>query len=214
MEADWANATERAEELFREMKDRFLAGDESMRPDCISYSILLNAYAADMKFAKAEDMLWEMVDDYLDGNETAKPRIRTFHRRVSGSSDSSSSPHHPTLLLFTGNFNTVLAMYSKSKSKTAPKRAEQVLARFRDLHNRGDLDIQPDAFTYGLLLKSWVNSDREDGIHQAVSCLYWMRDLSNAGDEAARPDIVKYTSKSERSIDAISFTPRVLTCFS
>jgi pentatricopeptide repeat protein len=59
------------------MKKRFHDGDESMRPDCISYSILLNAYAHKMMIDDAERILWEMVDDYsLNGNKAAEPRTR------------------------------------------------------------------------------------------------------------------------------------------
>jgi pentatricopeptide repeat protein len=59
------------------MKMRFHGGDESMRPDCISYSILLNTYAQKMMTDEAERILWEMVDDYtLHGNKAAEPRTR------------------------------------------------------------------------------------------------------------------------------------------
>ena len=60
------------------MKTRFHDGDESMRPDCISYSILLNTYAQKMMIDDAERILWEMVDDFtLNGNKAAEPRTRT-----------------------------------------------------------------------------------------------------------------------------------------
>ena len=58
------------------MKARFLEGDEAMRPDCISYSILLNTYAQKLQIEAAENMLWEMVEDYLNGNKAAEPRTR------------------------------------------------------------------------------------------------------------------------------------------
>lgn len=59
------------------MKQRFQDGDESMRPDCISYSILLNTYAQKMMVEDAERILWEMVDDYtVHGNKAAEPRTR------------------------------------------------------------------------------------------------------------------------------------------
>lgn len=41
------------------------------------------------------------------------------------------------------------------------------------------------------LLIHRITSARPDGIEQAVSRLEWMRTLSDAGDEAALPDIVK-----------------------
>jgi hypothetical protein len=66
-----------AESLFRQMKNRFNEGDESMRPDCLSYSLLLNTYAKKMMTDKAENVLWEMVDDFvIHGNIAAEPRTR------------------------------------------------------------------------------------------------------------------------------------------
>jgi pentatricopeptide repeat protein len=50
-----------------------------MRPDCISYSILLNTYAQKMMIDEAERILWEMVDDYtVHGNKAAEPRTRKY----------------------------------------------------------------------------------------------------------------------------------------
>lgn len=75
-ESDYEDAAERAKVHFKQMKARFLEGDESMRPDCISYSILLNTYAQKLQIKEAEEMLWEMVDDFLGGNAAAQPRTR------------------------------------------------------------------------------------------------------------------------------------------
>lgn len=66
-----------AERIFWQMKSRFNDGDESMRPDCISYSLLLNTYAQKMMIDNAENILWEMVDDFIiNGNKAAEPRTR------------------------------------------------------------------------------------------------------------------------------------------
>ena len=81
MESNREDAAERAELHFRQMKDRFLEGDEGMRPDCISYSILMNTFAQKMQIKAAEDMLWEMVEDYLNGNKAAEPRTRKLNPR-------------------------------------------------------------------------------------------------------------------------------------
>jgi hypothetical protein len=99
-----------------------------IRLDAIAYSNLLNIYTK-TSHARAEDLLWEMVEDYLTGNESAKPRIR--------------------------NFNTVLAMWSKSNKEQAPERAHAIVARLIELNETGELDVKPDTYTYSLLLKTW-----------------------------------------------------------
>jgi pentatricopeptide repeat protein len=81
VESNRQDACKHAEDAFRKMKLRFHEGDESMRPDCISYSILLNAYAQKMMIDDAERILWEMVDDFtLNGNKAAEPRTRKLLR--------------------------------------------------------------------------------------------------------------------------------------
>jgi pentatricopeptide repeat protein len=67
------------------MKARFLEGDTGMRPDCISYSLLLNSYAQKMQIDDAEGMLWEMLDDfYLSRNMSAEPRTRKTTKAYCG----------------------------------------------------------------------------------------------------------------------------------
>jgi hypothetical protein len=66
------------EVLFREMKERYLIGDDSLRPDRLSYVRLINANARTMRIGAAEGMLWEMVDDFLKGNDAAEPQLRKW----------------------------------------------------------------------------------------------------------------------------------------
>lgn len=63
--------------LFRDMKNRFLSGEVSLRPDMVSYSMTLEAYVRDMQTDAATGLLYEMIDDFLDGNSEAEPTIRT-----------------------------------------------------------------------------------------------------------------------------------------
>ena len=169
VESGRKEAGTRAALIFRQMKARFLAGNEGLRPDCIAYSIVLNTFAQESKCDEAEDLLWEMVDDFLSGNDSATPRTR--------------------------NFNTILAMFARSNQQDAPDRAEGVVSKFRELCDKGVLQNKPDPYTYSLLLKCWVTSGRAGACEQALACLYWMRDVyEETGDEAVCPDIVKYTT--------------------
>lgn len=76
IDAPRKNVAEKICRIFCTMKRKYAAGDNAMRPDCIVYSLVLNAYVREFSTKKAEAILWEMVDDYLDGNESAKPRVR------------------------------------------------------------------------------------------------------------------------------------------
>lgn len=127
---------------------------------------------------------------------------------------------HHTNNCFAGNFNTVLAMFSRCKKPDSPDRAESVFKRFIDFCNKGALSNKPDEYTYSLLLKTWyvvrnhkpmqrtlfcrltlpkrylrrITSGRSDNLEKAVDRLDWMRTLSNAGDDAALPDVVKVST--------------------
>lgn len=76
VDSERPDASQHVGPLFREMKDRFLGGEETLCPDHVSYSMTLNTYAKEMKTEKAEAMLDEMVQDFLDGNAAAEPRLR------------------------------------------------------------------------------------------------------------------------------------------
>ena len=196
-ESNRSDAVDHAERLFRKMKERFHQGYQRLCPDAIAYSNLLNIFTKGSEtHTRAEAILWEMVQDYLSGNQSAKPRIR--------------------------NFNTVLAMWSKSKASHAPDRAHYIVLRLLGLNGSNTLDVTPDPYTYSLLLKTWyvpslapgslaenpysrsilsvlhnanrASSNRPDGVSRAVECLSWMKHRHRLGDEAARLDVIKYTT--------------------
>ena len=140
------------------MKMRFHEGDEAMRPDCISYSILLNTYAQKMMIDDAERILWEMVDDFtLYGNKAADPRTRKYTTVIIAHSSSCTLflLMQAPVLCQKGNFNTVIAMYARSPIYDAPERAEKVLRRYRDLSSHNLLENKPDEYSYSLILKAW-----------------------------------------------------------
>lgn len=129
-ESGRSDAAERADRLFRNMKDKVSKGQHQLRPDAIAYSNMVNIFVQHPStHFRAEDVLWEMVEDYLGGNDTAKPRIR--------------------------NFNTILAMWSKSVADEAPDRAQSIVSKLMRLNSNHKLDCTPDAYTYSLLLKTW-----------------------------------------------------------
>jgi pentatricopeptide repeat protein len=130
----WSSSTrqdagERAEALFREMKTRYESGDVGLRPDRLAYCNMINAASNSGGFLYAEQLLWEMVDEYLKGNATCKPCARSF--------------------------NTILSVWSKSSATYAPERAEELVRRWIRLNDKGLLDIEPDGWSYSLVLKCW-----------------------------------------------------------
>lgn len=129
----WADSTrkdapERALALFREMEELYETGDESFRPDQLAHSTLLNAILNGGAYTLAEDFLWKIVDSYLNGSG-CEPSIRAL--------------------------NSVLAAWAKSIAPYAPDRIEGLVRRWVHVVETTDLDVRPDRYTYGLLLKGW-----------------------------------------------------------
>jgi pentatricopeptide repeat protein len=77
-ESNRKGASLRAENIFRKMKNRYMAGEREECPDCIAYSIVLNKFAQENMYEAAEGILFEMVQDFLSGNDSAQPRTSTF----------------------------------------------------------------------------------------------------------------------------------------
>jgi len=174
----------RAAILFRQMKTRFLNGDDGLRPENFCYSFILKAFVEESKIEAAEDLLWEMVDDFLDGNDRAKPRIR--------------------------DLNTILAMYACSGTEDAAARAECVVSRFRELYDTGALRLPPDGYTIlwlSRLLKTWKATTTTAGSHsnkvdksgqdKNAVCLEWLRNL----DKSVRTSTGLYTSVIESLVE-------------
>jgi pentatricopeptide repeat protein len=66
--------------LFRNMKGRYLRGNETFRPDAATYNVVLGAYTREMKMDEAELFLEEIISDHLSGNRAAKPMMRELNR--------------------------------------------------------------------------------------------------------------------------------------
>lgn len=125
-ESGQLDAADHAARIFRQMKTRFLNGDDTLRPSCLCYAVLLKIFVDQVMIDKAESLFWEMTEEYLDGNNAVKPRIR--------------------------DLNMILSLYIRSKMEEATERAECVVARFLELHDKHLLTVSPDAYTC-----LWIN---------------------------------------------------------
>lgn len=96
--------------------------DPNVRPNSVTYSTVMNAWARAGQPDRAAAVLRAMYDDYLDGNEAAKPDLMSF--------------------------NTVLKAYTKSTYNDVPEKSETFFRQMQSIASRGDLDIHPDTFTY------------------------------------------------------------------
>lgn len=96
--------------------------DPNVKPDAVTFSTVMDAWARAARPDRAVAVLTAMYDDYLAGNEKAKPDRQAF--------------------------NTVLKAYTRSSDENVPHQAESFLRQMHYIAKQGDLDIYPDTFTY------------------------------------------------------------------
>lgn len=126
----------RAEAILRKLENAYTAGRKEMRPDIISYSTVINAYASVGNADQAERILKEMYSAYNHNNTNVKPNTQTV--------------------------TAVLFAWSRSKNPDAPERAEAILKHMHDLGSEHNLYLQPDIMAYNAVLHCWAKSSRKE----------------------------------------------------
>lgn len=104
------------------MQERAAKGEHAVRPDYITYSTVISAWAFHGHDKRATEVLRAMYDDYLTGNVTAKPDLQCF--------------------------NSALAAFTRSQQKDAPIRAIAFFEQMQALAEERSLNIYPDVYSY------------------------------------------------------------------
>jgi pentatricopeptide repeat protein len=145
----------------------------SVRPDLVSYTTVIHAYAKLGEAHKAEMVLERLVKEYVRrGTKGAclKPSTKTF--------------------------NTTLRAWAEharrtSSSPEAPTRCEALLERMKRLHATSNAPVKPDVQSYNHLLDCWGHS----GIHGSVTrALAILEEMIASNDNDISPDTVSYNT--------------------
>jgi len=124
------SVAEDADRLLAIMKRQYEEGNQELKTDHVMFTNVLNIFVSNPKtHDRAEGYLWSMIDEFKEGNHSLKLNIR--------------------------NFNTVVAMWSKSPVPDAALRAQAMVTRLLKMNESNELNLAPDEFTYALLLKTW-----------------------------------------------------------
>ena len=190
----WKGAPQRADRVYRDMLRRGIPVDEpcfvalmttcnrasdsakveayyedmlrmGLRPSSFVYNALLAARKHDA--VRNTEILDLMVAEYQAGQESAQPTTESIHK--------------------------VLASWLTSDDPLAPVKAEALLKRMRDLHEkyqwRGKLNNQ----CYLAVIDCWTLSKHPDAPRRAEAILRTTIDLYEAGDTSLRPTNMAYT---------------------
>jgi pentatricopeptide repeat protein len=141
-------------------------GQQSVRPDAISYNTVMLAYAKQGQAAKAEALLEEMYAGYsTNGNENAKPTIVSF--------------------------NVVINGWAKLGQPEAAEKALSLLWEMQSLWKQGHLSVRgPDAISYGTVISA--NAKQGEAAKAEALLKEMFLDYSTNGNESAKPTMIDY----------------------
>lgn len=162
----------RVDALFREMKDKFSAGDATVKPDIITYNTVLRAVARDSpggSIDKAIAFMDEMRQNGMNPDRITfnilmdaviknnNPGAAAYAEQVLQKMelDSASGGVRPD----SSSYNTVLSGYAKMGTVEAVQRAEQLLQRMLTISQEEGLrDCRPDFVSYACVMDAYARS--------------------------------------------------------
>ena len=177
-------APTQVEAWLKRATQEYAAGNKEVVPTTKMYTMAVDAWArsgmAGAAAQRAESLLQQMYDLYkAGGNEALKPT--------------------------TGIFNAVINAWARSLENYAPQRAEEIL---NWMGNLGDLDVQPDKYTYNTVIHTYSKGGGKEAASKAQDLFERMQRDYEQGNLAAKPDTITYNcvincwAKSMRGAEA------------
>eukprot|EP00804_Cyclotella_cryptica_P012196 CCRYP_009871-RA/>CCRYP_009871-RA protein AED:0.05 eAED:0.05 QI:118/1/1/1/1/1/6/214/1064 len=163
-----AGMPETSHEILNEMIKRSLEGDESVKPDVISFNTVLNAWSKSKKptiGAKSAEILHTM-------------------QKLSERGDFNVKPDNVSL-------TTVINSLIKSSKRTrgAPIQAEAIIQK---MDENEDYAFKPDTITYTSLIKCWSESGRPKAASRAEEIIELLHRRYDEGHDECKPDSMAY----------------------
>uniref|UniRef100_A0A7S4ERC5 Pentacotripeptide-repeat region of PRORP domain-containing protein n=1 Tax=Pseudo-nitzschia australis TaxID=44445 RepID=A0A7S4ERC5_9STRA len=160
---------QRTDELLRFVERTFRSGDETLKPNAVFYSAILQAWAktATVEGAeKAVNLLQRNVVLFTQGNDYAKP-----HSIV---------------------YNAVMDAIARSNMAGAGARAEELLTEMESLYQSGDDGMRPSRRSFNAVILAYRNEGNAS--KKAEEMLYRMEEIADSGRNEIRPDVVSYNN--------------------
>lgn len=217
------NAPEKTQSILNKLEKEYLDGTSSHRPQVLSYSAVLQAWAKSGRPEapkEAEKVIVGMsqTKNGSDGKTlTMQPTsicydalIETYAR----SDDPSASQKIDNILKFmedraangetalvptTRTFQAAIVGLSRrsaeqEKEENAAK-AEQLLRRMIDLHRSGSHTIRPNNYVYSAVISAYASLNSSEGAAKAYELLREMLSTFNeTGDKAIRPNQITWAA--------------------
>ena len=159
----------RADEVLRFVEGTFRGGDETLKPNAVFYSAILQAWAktATIEGAeKAETLLQRNIGLHAKGNDYAKPHTIVF--------------------------NAVMDAIARSNMVGAGTRAEELLDEMESLYRLGDEDMRPSRRSFNAVILAYRNEGNAS--KKAEEIFNRMEAMASSGRNEIRPDVVTYNN--------------------
>ncbi len=158
----------RAEQVFKTMLREYKNGNESAKPNAISYCSLIDAYIKSNdsgSLDRAEEIYDSICKAHSQGNTDVKPsKVLT---------------------------NQIMDALAK---QGFGEKSQQLLTNLCDLYEEsGDPDMQPDARSYTIAINAWAKSRNFTKATKARHILDRMVTSYKAGNVDAKPNVFAYT---------------------
>jgi pentatricopeptide repeat protein len=150
------HAPQQAKNLLIGLSIMFINGISEEGPNTITYTSVMDTYAASGDIQGACDILDLMEDDFKSGNNDAKPNMISY--------------------------STLINAISKSGKENAPRQAMNILKKVIDLHSKGYLDEGPDTITYTSVMDAYA----AEGDGEGANDIFMMMELDKNTKPNAR----------------------------
>ena len=156
--------------LMSEMYKKDNGNNICIRPDVITYTSVINAFAQKGDFDGASAIFKMQVNDFKqEQNLKARPNVYTF--------------------------NAMINACSKSNRDDLPEIAEKLLSTINNWYSTGEIEEGPNDITYNSVINCWSKSKREEAPERVLGILKTMvSGYNDDGNKDVRPSAITYSS--------------------
>jgi pentatricopeptide repeat protein len=160
-----AGSAKKALRIVQEMRRRALTGEKSMQPDLITYNLVIFALSrGNSEPEHAELLLRQVFEDFTRKASTVKPDVKSF--------------------------NGVLTAWARYNNPKSMERASSLFQEMQRLRKDGYMVC--DRVSYNIMLNCLAKSSQRPAAEQAELIVRRMKEMSEDGDKAFRPDAISY----------------------
>jgi pentatricopeptide repeat protein len=145
-----AGQAEGAEALLEEMDSDYLDGNDSCKPNVLSFSVVWDAWSKSESPdapQHAESILERMTQQHAWGALDTKPN--------------------------TVSYNTMINCWAKSNRKDAPDAAQKLLLRMKQQYNAGDESVRPNStITYSAVISVFARAGQAERAEALLEEMY------------------------------------------